>query len=57
MLGDPREQLATIGAIDPEQPQLFAGSAKSGKQEPSPCGVGHRGGSDHQGHHEPEGIH
>src|SRR6516165_4170592 len=55
MLGDPFHQLAAIGAIDPDQPQLFAGSTKPGTQEPSACGVGDRGGSDDHSHEPPQG--
>ncbi len=43
MLGDPCHQLPTRGPIDPEEPQLFTGTAKPGKAEARPSGVGHGG--------------
>jgi len=50
MLGDPVHQRAAIGAINPDQAQLFAGAAAVRAEEPGSCGVGDSGGSDHHGH-------
>jgi hypothetical protein len=55
MLGDPCHQLPTRGPIDPEEPQLFTGTAKPGKAEARPSGVGHGGRRHDDGHQEPKG--
>ena len=55
MLAHPVDQLAAIGAIDPEQPQLFTGTAKPGEEEARPSGVGHGGRRHDDGHQEPKG--
>src|SRR5262249_21647162 len=56
MLGDPFHQLPTIGPIDPDEPQLFTGTAKPGEEEARPSGVGHGGRRHDDGHQEPKGI-
>src|SRR5437016_1972425 len=47
MIADPVEQLATIGAIDPDPPQFLAVTAQSCKQQPRALGIRDRGGRDH----------
>src|SRR5215813_15640952 len=39
MLADPREQLATIGAIDPDAPQLLAVATQALKQQLCAYGI------------------
>ena len=56
MLGDPLDQLSTIGAIDPEQAQLFAGPTEPSEEEPGASRIRHRGGGDEHGHEQPQGI-
>jgi hypothetical protein len=56
MPGDPLDQLPTIGAIDPDQAQRFAGPTKPGKEESGASWVRHRGGGDEHGHEHPKGI-
>jgi len=55
-LGDPRDQLPTIRAIDPDQAQLFAGPSKLSKEEPGSCWIGDRGRRHDHGHEQPQGI-
>src|SRR5207249_916017 len=56
MLGDPLDQLPTIGAMDPEQVQLFAGPTEPSEEEPGASRIRHRGGGDEHGHEQPQGI-
>ena len=56
MLAHLLDQLAAIGAIDPEQPQLFTGAAEPRKEQAGPRGVGHGGCRDQHGHQEPQRI-
>src|SRR5215470_17007677 len=56
MLGDPLHHLPTIGPIDPDEPQLFTGTAEPRQEEPSPCGVGHGSRRHQDGQQEPERI-
>ena len=56
MLGHPLHQLPTIGAVDPDQPELFTGPAEPRKEETCSRRVRHRGGRDNHGHEEPERI-
>jgi len=44
MLAHPRQQLAAIGAIDPDPPQLLAVTTQALKQQPCAFGIGDRGG-------------
>jgi len=56
MVAHPLDSLAAIGAIDPEQPQLFTGAAEPPKEQAGPRGVGHGGRRDQHGHQEPQRI-
>ena len=38
MLGDPLDQLPTIGPVNPEQPQLFTRPTEPGKEQAGPAG-------------------
>jgi hypothetical protein len=47
MLQDPSDQLATIGAIDPDAPQFLGRAAQAPDQQTRPCCIRERGGRDH----------
>jgi hypothetical protein len=56
MLAAPFHQLASLRAINPEQPQLFPGATAPCQAQAGPCWVGHRSGRDDHDQQEPQRI-
>ena len=56
MVGDPLNEVPTIGPIDPDQPELLARAAEPGKEETRPSGVGDGGCRDDHGQDAPKRI-
>jgi hypothetical protein len=57
MAGAPLDQGPTIGAIDPEQPELLTRTPAPGQEETRPRGVGYGGGRDDHRQDEPQRSH
>src|SRR5262249_17313734 len=56
MVADPVHQLPPIAPIDPEQPQLFTGTAEPGAEEPGARRVRDGGRRDEPGHQESQRL-
>src|SRR5436305_13798650 len=56
MLAHPRQQLAAIGAIDPDPPQFLAVAAHLLEQHPRALGIRDRGGRDYDRQEQAQGV-